>query len=256
MTNNLKTNQIFIFIHDQELLLEFEKNKKFKNLTNYSYIFVGSKDNSKIRNMSNVLIAKDFTTNLENYPLFTAFTGWYMLWKNNLITKDYVTLLEYDVILQDSFEDSLSEIILNNYDLIGYIPQRMDTYQYIDNPSWVQKIIPAIKKIHDVDIPSVIKSVLNLNPNALWSATNNVTFKKDTFEEYMKWFEPLIDEIKEDKYCGHAQERAYSFFYTIKNKNVAITNGLLRHFQLNSHGTQTHNVNYEVSHKKLINNQI
>jgi hypothetical protein len=81
-------------------------------------------------------------------------------------------------------------------------------------------------------------------------------FKQEIFEEYMKWFEPLIDEIKDDKYCGHAQERAVSFFNTVKNKRISLTNGLLKHFQLNSHGTQTIKVNYEVSHNKLIFNQI
>jgi len=256
ITQTEKTNQTYIFIHDQDLLLEFEKNNKFKQLKNPIYIFVGNKNCSKIENLNNVLIAKNFEKNLEKYPLFTAFTGWYMLWKNDLIKTDYVTFIEYDVILKDFFEQTISKLFYEEYDMIGYVPHRMDIYHYIKNPDWVRSIFPAIKKIHKLDIEREIKYNINRNPDSMWSATNNITFKKEIFDEYMKWFEPLIDEIKNDEYCGHAQERAISFFYTTKNKKMALTNGLLKHFQLNSHGTQEHHVNYEVSHIELINNKL
>ena len=250
------THKTFIFIHDQELLLKFEKNNKFKNLKDYSYVFVGKKDISKISNLKNVLIARNFKNNLEDYPLFTAFTGWYMLWKNDLITTDYVSLIEYDVILSEQFEMLINNFFNENCDLVGYVPIRLDNYHYINNDNWVRSILPAIKKIHNLDVKSIIYSIVKTYPDSFWSSTNNITFKKEIFNEYMNWFEPLIDEIKGDDYCGHAQERAISFFYLTKNKKMKLTNGLIAHFQLNSHGTQTHYVNYDESHKKLINNQI
>ena len=58
------------------------------------------------------------------------------------------------------------------------------------------------------------------------------------FEEFMVWFEPLIDHIKETRTCGHAHERAISFFYLHKNKKMMLTNGVLEHLQLDSHQTQ------------------
>lgn len=252
--SDTKTNHTYIFIHDQELLLEYEDKKKFKNLKNYTYVFVGNKDFSKIEKLSNVIISKSFEKNIEHYPLFTAFTGWYTLWKNNLCKSDYVTFMEYDVIINDNFEDSLTQIMNQNYDVVGYILHPMTMYHYIKNPNWVRSIFPAIKKIHNVDMEKEISSITT--PTSIWSATNNVTFKKETLNEYMQWFEPLIEEIKDDRYCGHAQERAVSFFYFTKNKKVSFTNGLIKHFQLDSHGTQTHKVDLAGSINKLINNII
>jgi hypothetical protein len=256
MIQTEKTNQTFVFIHDQDLLLEFEKNNKFKTLKNYTYVFLGSRDTSKLKDVKNLLVAKNFKKNLEDYPLFTAFTGWYMLWKNNLIKTNYVTFLEYDVVLKDFYEETISKLFYEDYDMIGYIPLKMNMYQYIKNPLWVEKLFLAIQKVHKIDMERTIKHEISIHPDIMWSSTNNITFKQEIFEEYMKWFEPLIDEIKDDKYCGHAQERAVSFFNTVKNKRISLTNGLLKHFQLNSHGTQTIKVNYEVSHNKLIFNQI
>lgn len=256
ITQKEKTNQTYIFIHDQELLLEFEKNKKFEQLKKPIYVFVGNKDCSKIEQLDNVIISRNYENNIEKYPLFTAFTGWFMLWKNNLIKSDYVTLIEYDVILNSYFEQTISKLLIEDYDMVGYIPHRMDIYHYIKNPDWVQSIFTAFKKVHKIDVEREIKYKINRNPDSLWSATNNITFKTDVFHEYMKWIEPIVYEIKEDRNCGHAQERAISFFYTIKNKKIALTNGLIKHFQLNSHGTQPHYVDYKTSHEKLIHNNL
>ena len=55
MIQTEKTNQTFVFIHDQDLLLEFEKNNKFKTLKNYTYVFLGSRDTSKLKDVKNLL---------------------------------------------------------------------------------------------------------------------------------------------------------------------------------------------------------
>ena len=56
MIQTEKTNQTFVFIHDQDLLLEFEKNNKFKTLKNYTYVFLGSRDTSKLKYVKNLLV--------------------------------------------------------------------------------------------------------------------------------------------------------------------------------------------------------
>jgi hypothetical protein len=86
----------------------------------------------------------------------------------------------------------------------------------------------------------------------LWSSTSNTTFEKQVFEEYMTWFEPLIDYMKDDTYCGHSFERSISFFYLLKNKKIALTRGLIQHHQLNSHNTQPHKVDFDKSFQKLL----
>ena len=79
--------------------------------------------------------------------------------------------------------------------------------------------------------------------------TSNHSFSKKTFEEYMDWMEPMIDDIKLSNLSGHQVERSISVFYLLKNlKNVKIIPNILHHFQFDSHKTQG------ISDDKLINN--
>jgi hypothetical protein len=246
-------SETFIFVHDQNLILQFEENNKFSNLKNYKYVFLGKREIDKIENNHNVIIARNYEDNLEDYPLFTSYTGWYILWKYNLISKKHVNLFEYDVVLNDYLEQIQSKIYYENYDMIGYVPFPTSNFHFIDNKDWVENIFPAIKKIHKTDIERTLRMMMSKNPNLLWSSTSNTTFRNDIFDEFMKWFEPVGNEIKETKTCGHAHERAISFFYMTKNKKMGLTQGLLQHLQMDSHKTQGHEVNYEDNINKLMN---
>ena len=61
----------------------------------------------------------------------------------------------------------------------------------------------------------------------------------------MVWFQPIVEDIKETKTCGHAHERSISFFSSIKRKKLLLTNNILKHLQLDSHKTQGHFVDQE-----------
>jgi len=69
----------------------------------------------------------------------------------------------------------------------------------------------------------------------------------------MKWFQPIVNDIKETKTCGHAHERSITYYATLNNKKIGITNGLLQHIQMDSHKTQGHQVNMEDSLNRLLN---
>ena len=256
ITKTEESNETFICVHDQNIILEYEKNNKFGMLKNYRYIFLGNRDTSLIESNNKVIIAKKYDNNLEEYPFFTAFTGWYLLWKNNLITTKYVTLLEYDTMLHPNFEQSISKFIYNEADMIGYVPVSVSNYHYINNKDWVSEIFESISKVYKQNIERQLRLFIEKNPNLMWSSTSNVTFKDCIFNEFMSWFEPLIEDLKNSKTSGHAFERAVSFFYFTKNKKMMLTNGLLQHIQMDSHKTQGHSVDYENNMFKLTNNLI
>jgi hypothetical protein len=255
MTKTEEISETFIFVHDQELILKFEESNKFLFLKNYKYVFLGKRETDKIDNNSKVIIAKNFKDNLEDYPLFTSFTGWHLLWKNNLITKKYVNLFEYDIIVDKNIEQIQSKFFYENLDVLGYVPHSTKTFHYINNKNWVEHIFEAIKTVYKIDIEKKIRDLINTNPNLNWSATSNHTFRKEVFDEFMKWFEPLIPFLKDTKTCGHAHERAISFFYFLSGKKISIIPNVIKHFQMNSHQTQGHKVDYDSSIKKIISNQ-
>ena len=247
--------ETFIFCHDQDLILEFEKNNKFSNLYNYTYVFLGSRDIDKLEGIKNLIVARNLEHNLEEYPLFTSFTGWYALWKNNLISTPFVNMFEYDVILSPTIDQTHSKFYNMNVEMIGYNPFPMSNYHFIQNPEWVEYIIPAIKQVHKQDVMGYFGRMISQNPQAVWSSTSNTSFRRDVFEQYMKWFEPLIPFLKETKTCGHAHERSITFFAHLQKKKQILTRGLLTHLQLDSHKTQGHDVNVSESFQKLIYNQ-
>lgn len=254
ITDTEYDNETFICVHDQNIILDYEKNSKFNILKNYRYIFLGDRPTDLIQNNPKVIIARKYETNLEDYPYFTAFTGWYLLWKNNLITTKYITLLEYDTLVNENFEQIISKMIYENKPMIGYVPVSVNNYHYIDNNDWVEHIFKAINDVYKLNIQSKLKTLISKNPNLSWSSTSNVTFRNDIFNDFMKWFEPLIPHLKETQTSGHAFERAVSFYYFIKNKEMVLTNGVIKHIQMDSHKTQGHNVDFDKNMTNLINN--
>ena len=68
--NTKNKAETFIFCHDQDLILGFEENQKFKNLYNYTYVFLGSRPTDKLTELDNVIVARDLEYNREQYPLF------------------------------------------------------------------------------------------------------------------------------------------------------------------------------------------
>lgn len=252
--NNKSNSQTFIFIHNQDLIIDFENNNKFNNLYNYTYVFLGNGSTDKLQSFTNVIIAKNYEDNIEKYPLFTAYTGWYLLWKNKLVKTKFVNLFEYDIILNKNIDQFHTKLYNDNVEMIGYVPFPISHYQFIENNEWNEHILPIIKKTNHVDLKLYYKKIVEKNPNAVWSSTSNTTFRTDIFDDYMKWFHPIAEQIKETKTAGHAFERSITFFTHIKHKRMLITNGMLKHLQVDSHKTQGHNVDINSNYNKLINN--
>lgn len=232
----MSTVSTFIFVHDQQIILNCDANGKFKRLPNVIYVFLGMKGIDKITGRADVIIARDLQYNIEQYPKFCSFTGWYALWKNNLIQSDYVHLFEYDITLSHDFNKSTENYINQKYEFIGYIPLPI-LHFFISQPKFLSGIIPSIKNHYGIDIKEMVDGLRKKDKSHQWSSTSNSTFSFETFNQYMNWFERLIDDLKNDIMCGHAHERSITFFYLIFNKRVMLTNKLIKHLMLNSHSS-------------------
>ena len=46
----------FIFVHDQKIILDYIRQKKFSELENLIFVFLGYGDVQQIQNLSNVII--------------------------------------------------------------------------------------------------------------------------------------------------------------------------------------------------------
>lgn len=234
---NLKTLETFIFVHSQDIILDFIKKKRFNNFDKLTYVFVGNRPTDKIKHFENVVICKNLKYNVEQYPNLTSYTGWYALIKNNLITTDYVNLFEYDINYVDNFVDLNTNIINEMPDIIGYLPMQITDPVYIQWDNLVKNLIDSIKAHTKVDVINVIDEIKQKYKNAVWSSSSNSTWKTDTLKMYVEWFHQFVPDIVTSKYCGHMHERSISFFYYIHKIKTYIANNLIFHLQLNSHQT-------------------
>jgi hypothetical protein len=233
---HLKLNEIFFHLHNEDLIDQCEI--KNKNLNGCKYVFLGNQ--KVVNNLQNekVIIARNFNKNIESLKYFTAFTGWYCLWKNNLIQSKYITLLEYDVSLSNDFEEVLEGQLYQNSKIISFLPLSTRDLNFIENEIWVKEILFAIQKVYNVDMKSYIHTKSRKNKDLVWSSTSNTCFRYDVFVDYMLWFEPLIPFLKDSKYSGHAFERSISFYAFLYNIELNFIPNILLHHNLDSHETQ------------------
>ena len=256
ITNKNNAYSTFIFCHDQDIILNYIKNGKFGSLSNLKYMFLGNRPTDKIEGCEDVIIARNLEYNMEEYPTLNAFTGWYALWKNNLIKTKYVNLFEYDLITHENLGQIISKFVYDVVPMIGYIPFPCSNFHFIDNKEWVGEFFESVKKVYNLDLEKTIRVYMRSNPNMMWSSTSNSTMSYDYFNSYMKWFTPISDLIKSSKTAGHAHERSISFYYIVNKINVMLTQGLIKHYQMDSHGTQGHYVDYDKNIKELTENKI
>lgn len=230
----MKNILTLIFVHDQKIVLDYINFNKFKMLDNVIYVFVGNKDSTLIESYPNVIISKNLPYNIEQYPKLTSYTGWFSVWKNKLYNSfDYLNLFEYDINLSNNFDKIVKQNL--NVDIIGYKPLNVHHINFIKHAPWSETLIQSIKKNYNVNVYDLID---NMPKDKECSVTSNHTFSKKSFENYMEWVSPLIDDIKNLELSGHQIERSISLFYLIKKLKIKLIDDILTHFQFDSHQTQ------------------
>jgi len=232
MNNSTKNIQTFIFIHNQDILLDCINNNKFENLPKLTYAFLGGGDTSKLKNIPNVIICRDLIDNIEEYPKLTSYTGWYAIWKNKLYDSDYINLFEYDI----EIHPYINEMIESNFNLeikiIGYIPFSIHDDGFIKHEELSGDLKRSINKNYNINVDDFVKL---FHTDAFISITSNHTFEKRAFEQYMEWMVPIQEDIKNNSKAGHQVERSIMLFYLINNINNGVLLDALYHHQLNSH---------------------
>ena len=246
-TDSLTT---YVICHDQDIIKANIQSGKYNNLGQLVFMYVGKGEFSDLDKYPNVIIVRDLKHNIEQYPKFTAFTAWYAIWRHNLCKTKYINLLEYDTNPKDGYSFFLKNFLKHSPKVINYFPFSMRNYHFIDNPDWVSTLFKAIKSHYKIDIEPFIRNIITQSlaqkREPVWGTTNNVCFEYATFEKYMKWVAPLINYLKDDVNCGHAQERAVTFYCLLYSIPVAFFQGYIDHVQADSHKTQGHTVTKEV----------
>ena len=222
--------QTFIVIHDQYILLDSLKYKKYDSIENLIFLFVGKGDTSKVKERKDVIICRDLEHNIEHYKNLTSYTAWYAVWKNNLCdeTIDYVTFLEYDCILNKNYFQKL-KVILNqkpDIDMVGYSQINIHNPLFVGNDGgrFCVELNQSLKKIYGIDIQGYIQKY---PPNKKCSIVLNKTIKKNIFDDYMNWSLSVVDQFKTSENAGHLVERLITAYYLLNDlKHVFLSSAV------------------------------
>lgn len=99
-------------------------------------------------------------------------------------------------------------------------------------------LLNSCKAVYGIDIGQLLRANIKYANDKLWPATNNVAMHRDTLKDFVRWFTPIAMHIGNHKHVGHSFERAIKLFCILTGRQNIYDPNLLKHFQLNSHGTQ------------------
>jgi hypothetical protein len=206
------------------------------NKTKYIILFVGNEE-INIKN-KRLIILRNLPYNIENEKDLLTFTAWYAIIKNNLFSKyEYICILEYDVILDSSFQiNVIDSCIKKESDIISFIP--INHGFFWDIKEYILKFYISQKNL-EYTIPKT------------WYATTNHCIKRNILTAFVDWYYPscqLIKKLDSSKISWY-HERLFSYYINYNNYTIEKVNGLSHNFS-NSH-KGIHNNLYDLS-KELI----
>ena len=225
----------FIVVHDQDVILDSIRYKKYESIDNLIFLFVGFGDTSKIKNRTDVIVCRDLQYNIEQYKDLTSYTAWYAVWKNKLCESDidYVTFLEYDTVIHQNYFQKLKKILNENnkIDIIGYSQINVHHELFLGHHMYSDGLIESLKKIYNIDVLDLIK---RYSINKKCAIVLNRTIRLSVFEDYMKWSMPVVNDFIDSKYSGHFTERLVTVYYLINHLNHCFLLNAVENLEFNS----------------------
>jgi FkbM family methyltransferase len=226
------TAQTFIFVHDQKIIHDCDKTKKFSEMPNLKYVFLGYRDVGEIEGRDDVIIARNQPINIESKKNLVAWTGWYAVVKNNHVTADIVNLFEYDINLLSKWTQP--------YKPCGYIGHPgMDEVWW--NYQGIQPFVEgAIRKKRSEFDPRYSSTPVPM--------TSNYTLGQALLESFVKEMSNI--EYSDNLMCGHIIERHCSQFM----RDLSVNGGRIAHLYFDSHKTQGGVHDYQDIRHLVVNN--
>jgi hypothetical protein len=216
------TASTFIFVHDQQIVLDYIAAGKFSDLPDLKYVFLGMRPTEQIEHLPNVIIARDLPDNIEHYPNLVAWTGWYALVRNDLIKTDLVNLFEYDVNVVGEWVQHFEHCAY-----FGHHGTDEVWWNYNGIRSEVQKFARGFYKQSTIPM------------------TSNYTL---CFDEIADVVNQIGSINKTSQQAGHVAERLCSFLLS----NRYVLPNRLTHLYADSHGTQGRGDRYQQIKSKLL----
>jgi hypothetical protein len=222
----MSKKSIILFVcHDKETVVNVLRKLKDANI-----IFVGDNEvDNDIRNIPNIIIARELPNNIEDEKKLLTFTAWYLIIKNDLfLDYDYICILENDVLFDSSFIDNLeTEASKNESEIITFNHGKSCFSRDVSIDVFVDFL-----KIKQIDCDNM-NSIINKKG---WYPSTNHCLRREILKDFVDWYYPYCFYIKTkdpEKFSWY-HERLFNVY--LYNNDLTITKIIgLMHLSNKSH---------------------
>ena len=188
----------------------------------YPILLVGDKT---VPESDQVIVARDLPDHIEHIPKLLTFTAWYAIVKNNLFKEyDYLCLLEWDAVLDVSFESNLKTLCANGEQAISFMESGLADlltdvniqvfFKFLKEKDYAYQEVFSIKK---------------------WGISSNQCLRRTLLEEFVEWYYPCSTILEEDPArISWYHERLYMVYLYHRSIPYVLCEGLTHLFK-NSH---------------------
>jgi hypothetical protein len=195
---------------------------------NYYIIWVGNREISDLyMKYPKLIIARNLENNIEYEPRLLTFTAWYAIVKNDLFMDySYLCILEYDVLIVDSFEKCVKDEIIKQSNIINLsFLIDLNLLMAVD-----QKLIEDFLVLKDID-PQILSQIKH------WGCSTNQCIHRDVLKDFVEWYSDSYSLIKkrDSKEFSFYHERLFMIYLKSRNIEVLYYLQILSHLQIRSH---------------------
>lgn len=217
-------------VHDEALIGECEAAGRFGNLRR-TYVFVGPRA-ARGRPNPRVVIARNYVPNVEQWPQFYDFTGWFALAKHGLIRSKQILTMQYDMIVHDAptLAAQATDMLAAAPGPVAFVPGHRSA------GNWML-MIPGFEETFNGGMATVGVDPGMFPPFEEWPSTQGMAWRRDDLVEFMGWFEPLFEVWQGDVWAGHLAERSVWAWMMSTGRGPRFLPGLVAHEGRDLHGT-------------------
>jgi hypothetical protein len=185
-------------------------------------LLVGDKT---IQDLDKVIVVRDLPIHIEYLPKFLTFTAWYAIVKNNLFKEyDFLCLLEWDAVLEESFESNLKELCTTEVHAISFMESGLGDlladvdlkifYKFLNEKGYKQPDVFSIES---------------------WGISSNQCLRRSLLEDFVDWYYPCPTILQGDPTrVSWYHERLYMVYLQHHSIKYSVCRGMTHLFK-NSH---------------------
>lgn len=224
----MKKTKTFILCANQSVVLQSLESKKYDDIGDYAFLFLGAGDVSNIESLNNVIVCRNLPNNIEEKPNWLIYTGWYALYHNDLLDGlDKFRVMDYDINIIKFNNETKCDLKSS----MGFDFNFHFWYGFGDAYTFITRV----EREAGCSFEVLLKEYTEFCGQTKWFSGIDMLISVKLFNDFMKWFEHLYIESENERFISHHLERWVTIYLMINKIEYEICEGESYHQQLKGH---------------------